>query len=35
MARVVFAGKDRQVSIKRMGAGKNPLVTLNWEPVAK
>ena len=24
-----------QVSIERMGPGKNPMVTLNWEPIAK
>ena len=30
-----FLEKIGQVSIQRMGPGKNPLVTLNWEPVAK
>jgi hypothetical protein len=30
-----FLEKIGQVSIKRMGRGKNPRVTLNWEPLAK
>jgi hypothetical protein len=30
-----FLEKTGQVSIQRMGPGKNPFVTLNWEPLAK
>jgi hypothetical protein len=30
-----FLEKIGQVSIKRMGSGKNPFVTLNWEEVRK
>ena len=30
-----FLEKIGQISITRMGAGKNPMVTLNWEPLAK
>jgi hypothetical protein len=30
-----FLEKIGQISITRMGAGKNPMVTLNWVPLAK
>jgi hypothetical protein len=32
---LVFLERIGQVSIKRIGRGKNPMVTLNWEPLAK
>jgi hypothetical protein len=32
---LLFLEKIGQISIQRMGPGKNPMVTLNWEPLAE